>query len=775
MSTNRDDIFISYSHHDKLWLDQLKTHLRPYVRAGTLNIWDDSKIKAGSNWREDIRRMLSTSRAALLLVTPHFLASDFITDHELKPIVEAAKKDGLILFWIAVESSAFEITDLNSYQALNDPNRPLNSLDDHEQNLALVEICARIGSVINAPRKLPQDLSQQLDHSISTAPSQHWIILGAGRLGRGFLTDLAQDIGFSTTMVVAGIKTPKDTVDAYNNQQRNGGYTTIALDENRTEHYRQIVNYRFVTSAHSEGILERIANSSTRIISTSVGLRYLLSLIPLMAEGITVRLRSPSDHKLLILVCENGLMWNEEPAVVFRHKLREAIHPSQRMAFDDLVEIPRIAVDCIVPTVPQTAPFAIYRGWGRVLVESTTLTRRLLANSGLVSFHSLGPDVHVHKLYAFNTVHCCFALFGVLLGEKFIHGVSKKTLLREAVQQIIESVVSAINVRYSRRSAQSEVIDRMKVNEYCAFALQRIINPPSLLTDPIDRILPKLHSGNYLDDGRLMGPLHDLGADEHPDAHRALVHAVGIAIFLRYYGRVFDDRLPSRRHCANTVLQRRFYWLDAESLVRDVLATTEFRHAECSLAQALTDDVESLHELVSRKSSTPLLTEQELSTFLSQPIVERPLAINMPPSTTLRCVISNLNETLVTTEALLFQVTREMIRQLATTSNKVFTHDEYLQFVGQDEISFFANEVIPRFQIETTDVDELVRIREEQFLNALVKTDGEMMCRPGVRTLLTVLKREGIRLAVYSNASRARMEQTLAHVGLKNYFDCVSA
>ena len=83
---------------------------------------------------------MERSRVAILLVTPEFLASDFIAHRELPPILEAAEQRGLTLMWIAVKVSAYEETPIRDYQAANDPRRPLDELSSSEQDRALLKI-----------------------------------------------------------------------------------------------------------------------------------------------------------------------------------------------------------------------------------------------------------------------------------------------------------------------------------------------------------------------------------------------------------------------------------------------------------------------------------------------------------------------------------------------------------------------------------------------------------------------------------------------------------
>ena len=146
----RDQVFISYSHQDEKWLQKLRTHLKPFERTHRIQVWDDTRIKSGDLWREEIERALASARVAVLLVSPDYLASDFVVNHELPPLLAAAEREGLRILWVAVSASAYLETPIKDYQAANDPERPLDSLKTSKLNEELVEVCEAIHSAMGA-------------------------------------------------------------------------------------------------------------------------------------------------------------------------------------------------------------------------------------------------------------------------------------------------------------------------------------------------------------------------------------------------------------------------------------------------------------------------------------------------------------------------------------------------------------------------------------------------------------------------------------------------
>ena len=159
----RSSVFISYSHRDRDWLNRVNIHLRPLVRDNAIDVWDDTKIAPGSEWKAEIESALANAKVAILLISADFLASDFVAGSEIPPLLLAAREDGAIILPLIISPSRFSRTpSLAQFQSVNDPARPLIALSESEQE----EVLDRLSQTTE------RALSVQSDRVVPTPASQ---------------------------------------------------------------------------------------------------------------------------------------------------------------------------------------------------------------------------------------------------------------------------------------------------------------------------------------------------------------------------------------------------------------------------------------------------------------------------------------------------------------------------------------------------------------------------------------------------------------------------
>lgn len=146
---NIKTVFVSYSHEDTQYLTRLKTHLKPFEKKGLIDLWVDTKIMAGEKWKERIERALDKSAIAILLISADFLASDFITDNELPPLLKAAEEKGKLILPVILKPCRFTSNEnLAKFQAVNNPKIPLSKMDDNEREEIYVKIADQIDNLV---------------------------------------------------------------------------------------------------------------------------------------------------------------------------------------------------------------------------------------------------------------------------------------------------------------------------------------------------------------------------------------------------------------------------------------------------------------------------------------------------------------------------------------------------------------------------------------------------------------------------------------------------
>ena len=150
-TARRTKVFVSYSHQDESYLKRIRTHLKPLELKGSIDLWDDTRIKAGDHWRKEIEAALATAQVAVLLVSPDFLASDFINKIELPSLLKAERQSGVSILQMIVNPYLYELSGLNDFQCINPPDKPLGGMEESEREQYYLKLARRIMELLGPP------------------------------------------------------------------------------------------------------------------------------------------------------------------------------------------------------------------------------------------------------------------------------------------------------------------------------------------------------------------------------------------------------------------------------------------------------------------------------------------------------------------------------------------------------------------------------------------------------------------------------------------------
>lgn len=113
----REKVFISYAHADKNYLNRFYIHLNGIFRneEDRFMLWSDRDIQGGEPWEERIDQALDSAKVAVLLVSADFLASRYITEHELPVLLRAAEEKKVTLLSFVLSPCSIRHHELAKY------------------------------------------------------------------------------------------------------------------------------------------------------------------------------------------------------------------------------------------------------------------------------------------------------------------------------------------------------------------------------------------------------------------------------------------------------------------------------------------------------------------------------------------------------------------------------------------------------------------------------------------------------------------------------------
>ena len=119
-------IFISYSHKDKAFKDELVTMLAGLQRRGIVDTWQDRRIEPGDEWNKSIQDAMNECDLALLLVSPDYIASPFIQEEEQPKLLQRLQEMQLRVIPIIVRPCKWQSEPvLKDLQALPKNGKPI--------------------------------------------------------------------------------------------------------------------------------------------------------------------------------------------------------------------------------------------------------------------------------------------------------------------------------------------------------------------------------------------------------------------------------------------------------------------------------------------------------------------------------------------------------------------------------------------------------------------------------------------------------------------------
>src|SRR5437763_1475347 len=95
--SEQPSIFVSYSHADAKWLEELDPYLRGLERYAKFERFDDRRLLGGDEWDAEVKAALDRADIVLLLVTANFIGSEYISRVELPRALKRRADEGCVV------------------------------------------------------------------------------------------------------------------------------------------------------------------------------------------------------------------------------------------------------------------------------------------------------------------------------------------------------------------------------------------------------------------------------------------------------------------------------------------------------------------------------------------------------------------------------------------------------------------------------------------------------------------------------------------------------
>ena len=141
-------VFISYSHQDEDCKDDSIVHLATLRRQGKILTWQDGDIEAGIEWDTEIKQQLESAEVILLLLTPHFLASDYCFVMEMKRAIQRHQDGTTRVIPIITKPCDWEDTYLSKLQTLPENTKPITQWNN--RNAAFLDVVKGIRRIVES-------------------------------------------------------------------------------------------------------------------------------------------------------------------------------------------------------------------------------------------------------------------------------------------------------------------------------------------------------------------------------------------------------------------------------------------------------------------------------------------------------------------------------------------------------------------------------------------------------------------------------------------------
>lgn len=140
--------FISYSHRDEQYRNELDKHLALLKRQGAIDLWSDHCIQPGEEFDPAIAAALEAADLILLLISADFMHSDYCSTIEMTRAMERHRASEAVVVPIILRPCDWHTAPFGRIKALPSEGKPVTkwpTLDD-----AFLDVTQQLRNLLDA-------------------------------------------------------------------------------------------------------------------------------------------------------------------------------------------------------------------------------------------------------------------------------------------------------------------------------------------------------------------------------------------------------------------------------------------------------------------------------------------------------------------------------------------------------------------------------------------------------------------------------------------------
>lgn len=142
MKKQKVSLFVTYASQDQSHLDELLAHLRPFEKEGLCTI-AVGEVASGLPWEEGTRSSIERANIVLLLISPDFVASDYMRHDALKQSFERSRYGETMIIPVIVRPASWQNLPVDRHHTLPKNGMALSAYDNGKREQVLTEDVAQ--------------------------------------------------------------------------------------------------------------------------------------------------------------------------------------------------------------------------------------------------------------------------------------------------------------------------------------------------------------------------------------------------------------------------------------------------------------------------------------------------------------------------------------------------------------------------------------------------------------------------------------------------------